>query len=118
MYVRLIWDTNLTQSAQEHVNDIGPKGLLLYQSSDGTEPEDRENVGYAKPGKEGLYNILIMEEVQDIAAVGAGAVSKQVKDGRITRADNIKDVLLYLESVDEMIERKKELFGIAKRPAF
>ena len=37
----LIWDTNLTQSAQEHVNDIGPKGLLLYQSSDGTEPEDR-----------------------------------------------------------------------------
>ena len=37
----LLWDQNLTQSAQEHVNDIGPKGLLLYQSSDGTEPEDR-----------------------------------------------------------------------------
>ena len=37
----LIWDENLTKSAQEHVNDIGPKGLLLYQSSDGTEPEDR-----------------------------------------------------------------------------
>ena len=37
----LIWDENLAQSAQEHVNDIGPKGLLLYQSSDGTEPEDR-----------------------------------------------------------------------------
>ena len=26
---------------KEHVDDIGPKGLLLYQSSDGTEPEDR-----------------------------------------------------------------------------
>ena len=37
----LKWDSNLAQSAQEHVNDIGPKGLLLYQSSDGTEPEDR-----------------------------------------------------------------------------
>ena len=37
----LKWDPNLAQSAQEHVNDIGPKGLLLYQSSDGTEPEDR-----------------------------------------------------------------------------
>ena len=37
----LIWDENLCKSAQEHVNDIGPKGLLLYQSSDGTEPEDR-----------------------------------------------------------------------------
>jgi len=37
----LIWDENLTKSAQAHVDDIGPKGLLLYQSSDGTEPEDR-----------------------------------------------------------------------------
>jgi len=37
----LQWDENLARSAQEHVEDIGPKGLLLYQSSDGTEPEDR-----------------------------------------------------------------------------
>ena len=37
----LQWDQNLARSAQEHVEDIGPKGLLLYQSSDGTEPEDR-----------------------------------------------------------------------------
>ena len=37
----LQWDPNLALSAQEHVDDIGPKGLLLYQSSDGTEPEDR-----------------------------------------------------------------------------
>ena len=35
------WEEALAQSAQEHVDDIGPKGLLLYQSSDGTEPEDR-----------------------------------------------------------------------------
>ena len=32
-----------------------------------------ENVGYAKEGKAGVYNILIMEEVQSIAACGAGA---------------------------------------------
>lgn len=37
----LQWDDCLAQSAQDHVDDIGPKGLLLYQSSDGTEPEDR-----------------------------------------------------------------------------
>lgn len=37
----LEWDDNLAASANEHVMDIGPKGLLLYQSSDGTEPEDR-----------------------------------------------------------------------------
>ena len=33
-------DENLCKSAQEHVNDIGPKDLLLYKSR-GTEPEDR-----------------------------------------------------------------------------
>ena len=31
----------MCRSSQDHVDDIGPKGLLLYQSSDGTEPEDR-----------------------------------------------------------------------------
>jgi hypothetical protein len=37
----LQWEPMLAKSAQEHVDDIGPKGLLLYQSSNGTEPEDR-----------------------------------------------------------------------------
>lgn len=37
----LEWDENLFKSAKAHVDDIGPKGLVLYQSSDGTEPEDR-----------------------------------------------------------------------------
>ena len=43
----LIWDDNLAQSANEHVNDIGPKGLLIYQSSNSLELEDRK----AKYGK-------------------------------------------------------------------
>lgn len=37
-----------------------------------------ENVGFAKPGAEGLYNVYIMEEVHSIFAVGAGAVTKLV----------------------------------------
>ena len=38
-----------------------------------------ENVGYAKPGREGLYNILIMEEKQTIVGIGAGASTKIVE---------------------------------------
>ncbi|MDF2539474.1 MAG: hypothetical protein K0S76_2495 [Herbinix sp.] len=34
--------------------------------------DNLENIGYAKHGKEGLYNILIMEEQQTILALGAG----------------------------------------------
>ena len=37
-----------------------------------------ENVGFAQPGTEGLYNIYMMEEVHSIFAAGAGAVSKLV----------------------------------------
>ena len=72
-----------------------------------------ENVGYAKKGKAGVYNILIMEEKQTIMALGAGATTKFVlpelnPDGsqRIERVENVKDVKNYLERVDEMIERK------------
>lgn len=69
-----------------------------------------ENVGYAKEGRFGIYNILIMEEVQTIVALGAGSVTKRVfEDGRIERCDNVKDVNLYIEKIDEMIERKRQL---------
>ena len=69
-----------------------------------------ENVGYAREGKYGLYNILIMEEQQTIVALGAGSISKRVyPDGRIERCENVKEVALYLEKIDEMIERKRRL---------
>ena len=77
-----------------------------------------ENVGYARPGKEGIYNILIMEEKQSILALGAGASTKRVwpeakEDGthRIERCENVKDVASYLSRIDEMIERKKKFFA-------
>ena len=70
-----------------------------------------ENVGYAKADKAGIYNILIMEEKQTIVAIGAGTISKRVySDGRIERCDNVKDVALYIEKIDEMIDRKRKLY--------
>lgn len=70
-----------------------------------------ENVGYAKVDKAGIYNILIMEEVQTIMACGAGSISKRVyPDGNIRRCENVKNVSQYMERIEEMIERKKALF--------
>ena len=69
-----------------------------------------ENVGYAREGKYGIYNILIMEEKQTIVACGAGSVSKRVyPDGLIKRSENVKDVSQYIERIGEMIERKRVL---------
>ncbi len=46
-----------------------------------------ENVGFAKEGHEGLYNVYMMEETQTIFAIGAGAVTKLVSE----RIENGKD---------------------------
>ena len=48
-----------------------------------------ENVGFAKPGAEGLYNVYMMEEVHTILAAGAGAVTKLV-DYRTAEGGKIK----------------------------
>lgn len=75
--------------------------------------DNLENIGYARYGKEGLYNILIMEEQQTILALGAGAMSKFVfhEENRIERVDNVKSVTDYISRIDEMIDRKKEFLA-------
>ncbi len=56
-----------------------------------------ENVGYARPGQAGLYNIAVMDEEQVIIGLGAAAGSKWVRpDGTLTATYNPKDILCYL----------------------
>jgi oxygen-independent coproporphyrinogen-3 oxidase len=57
-----------------------------------------ENVGYCSEGHECLYNIFIMEELQDIYAVGAGAVSKFISPngGKIERIFEPKYTYEYI----------------------
>lgn len=71
-----------------------------------------ENVGYARNGKEGIYNIEMIEERQTIMAVGANAVSKLIflEENRVERFPNIKDVREYIKRIDEKIEKKLEFF--------
>ena len=90
---------------------LGMKPYYLYRQKNMSG--NFENVGYAREGKFGIYNILIMEEVQSIVALGAGSITKRVfPGGRIERCDNVKDVGLYIEKIDEMIERKSKLLGM------
>ncbi len=97
--------------AAKAAEDMNLKPYYLYRQKNMSG--NFENVGYAMEGKEGIYNILIMEEKQTIVALGAGSITKVVlPDGRIERCDNVKDVALYIEKIDEMIERKKSLFAL------
>ena len=109
--IKALNNTDITMDiAARAAKDMGMEPYYLYRQKNMSG--NFENVGYALPGKFGIYNILINEEVQTIAALGAGSISKRVyQDGRIERADNVKDVALYIERIGEMIERKKHLLG-------
>ncbi len=89
-------------------NDYAPYYLYRQKNME----ENLENVGYARAGKEGLYNILIMEEKHTILALGAGGSTKLVFSGgeRIERSENVKSLKDYLERTEEMIERKQAFF--------
>ncbi len=107
--IQTLHNTDLTMEiAAEAAAEMGMQPYYLYRQKNMSG--NLENVGYAREGKYGIYNILIMEEKQSIVACGAGSVSKRVyPDGRIERSENVKDVALYIQKIDEMIERKRKL---------
>ena len=71
-----------------------------------------ENVGYALPGKECVYNIDMMEETASILSHGAGTMTKRVYGGenRIERLPSPKDVPTYLDKLDRLIADKSAFF--------
>lgn len=98
----------LMEYTRRMAQSMGMKPYYLYRQKNMTG--NFENVGYARDGKVNLYNILIMEEMQTIAAVGAGGSTKLFvpSENRIHRIENVKDVTTYLDRFDEMLARKRE----------
>ena len=101
--------------ASEGAYRMGLSPYYLYRQKNMTG--NFENTGYARDDKAGIYNMLIMEDLHSIVALGTGTVTKRIytdengeSTGRIERCDNVKDVSLYMKKIDEMIERKKRLF--------
>ncbi len=89
--------------------EMGMEPYYLYRQKN--MAGNFENVGYALPGKACLYNILIMEEMQTIAACGAGTTTKVVfpAENRRERCENVKEVEQYVARVEEMIGRKEKI---------
>lgn len=100
----------LMDMTEEYARAMGMLPYYLYRQKN--MAGSMENVGYSKVGREGIYNILIMEEKQSIYAAGANSQSKIVdyRSGRIDRIENVKNVAEYISRNDEMIERKRRYF--------
>lgn len=92
--------------AAEAAAELGMEPYYLYRQKN--IGGNLENVGYSKKGCECLYNILIMEEMTDIIAVGAGASTKLTyhDENRVERVENCKSVDDYIDRFDEMLARK------------
>ncbi len=104
------------------VNDVGKmvNNAYIKFSKAGYNPyylykqkntlDNLENTGYSKKGFESLYNIYIMEEIQTIIALGAGASTKLVRpDADIKRVFNYKFPLEYNKHFDIMLAKKDEI---------
>ena len=113
----------MIEAAARSTARMGMEPYYLYRQK--SIAGNFENVGYAMPGREGIYNVLIMEEVQSIVACGAGAQSKLVlrtqvpnpnrRKGELTnivRCENVKNISEYIAREQEMEERKSQLLTV------
>ena len=120
-----VMDTEANKMAKITENYAVTHGYLPYymyrqKTTTGSDGDSRENIGYAKPGKACIYNVLIMEEKQSILALGAGASSKfLLSQGKkkLERVENVKSVTDYIARIEEMIQRK-EVFRKQHEEAF
>lgn len=102
---------------QNGYNALCSKGYIpyyLYRQS--RMVGNMENIGWSKPGFEGLYNVYIMDETHSIFSCGAGAVSKlrDPDSENIERIFNFKYPYEYNARFEELMERKNAIIPFYK----
>lgn len=113
-----IFKTTKTEKMLEYaktaLEKAGYQPYYLYRQKN--QLDNLENVGYFKNKKICRFNIESMEETASIIACGANAISKRYfsLENRIERAANVKDIPSYILRLEEMMDRKRELFDYKK----
>ncbi len=113
-YKHTDYDTasNMVDYAYEKLTENGYNPYYMYRQK--YTSGNLENVGYAKLGKECIYNIDIMEEDTSIIASGAAAISKKwtASKNLIERNANFKEPLEYVKHFDTVMSRQKEFWEL------
>lgn len=99
----------MVDTARSLICGAGYAPYYLYRQKNTVGSLD--NTGYAKPGKEGLYNVFIMDETHTILAAGAGAVTKLKApySEQIERIYNYKFPAEYISKYDILRQRKERV---------
>jgi oxygen-independent coproporphyrinogen-3 oxidase len=100
----------MIELSRKVLTEAGYEPYYMYRQK--YQAGGHENCGWAKKGKECVYNIDVMEEIADNVAVGANAISKRLfaDEERIERCASPKDVKTYIEKVEKIIEDRDKLF--------
>lgn len=101
--------SSMIEYSHKALADAGYKPYYLYKQKNMLG--NLENIGYFKD-KVCVFNIDSMEEFASIIACGANAISKRYYsiNNKIERFANLKNIDEYINRIDEMIEKKNELF--------
>lgn len=113
--------TRMMEMAEEWTRQHGYVPYYMYRQKNILG--NQENVGYALPGHESVYNIVMMEERQTIIGLGCGAVSKVLfppqagEQGsevrKVERFPNPKQPSVYNSSYKEYVDKKLKLLDEA-----
>ena len=105
--------TEMVEYATQTLRALGYKPYYLYRQK--YMSGSFENVGWSRDGLDCLYNIYMMEEVHSIVSVGGGSISKvNLPDGKLVRFPNPKFPEQYIEMIDSVLEKKKEMFELLR----
>ena len=103
--------SKILTEVENKIMEAGYKPYYLYRQKH--QIGGLENVGFYRDDDICQFNIDSMEETSSIIAVGANAISKRIfsVENRIEREPNVKLLKDYIDRIDEMIERKQNLFN-------
>ena len=103
--------TKMVTYAEQTLRSLGYKPYYLYRQK--YMSGSFENVGWSRDGLDCLYNIYMMEEVHTIVSVGGGSISKvNLPGGKLLRFPNPKFPEQYIEMIDTVLEKKREMFEL------
>lgn len=101
---------NMLELAAQILHEAGFIPYYVYRQKH--QMGSFENTGWCRPGLHSMYNVRIMEEMQTIIGLGAGAIGKRFyKDNnRLERIPNINDYRMYVDRIEDIIARKRRYF--------
>ncbi len=100
------------QAVKQRLNLENYQPYYLYRLK--YTQDNSENIGYAKPGHEGIYNILMMSECQATIGIGAGATGNLYYEetDEVQKVFTVKDVKTYNERFEEIVAKKIKAYQV------